>query len=105
MTQPYRKGTMRRFTFVILCLWSTSLCADDPPAFPPTGDYAIEKVEGWSVLVHPKLAKDKAPLVAATLEQLRHQLYEVRRLVPATAVKKLQAVKIWVEDFHPLHAC
>lgn len=79
--------------------------ADKSPAFPATDSYILKKVEGWPVLVHPALAKEQPELVDKTLEHLAFQLHQVRRALPGPAVEKLQGVKIWVENFHPLHAC
>lgn len=74
-------------------------------SFEPTKNYVVRQVEGWPVLLHPQLVKDHPKLIEPMLEQLRHQLYTIKRLIPASAVEKVQTVKIWVENFHPLHPC
>lgn len=96
---------LRTYFALLACLLFVSAGRADDPAFAPTKSYAIHKIEDWTVLVHPNLTKEHRKLLDAALEHLGHQLYTVKRLLPAPAVKKLQTVKIWVEDFHPLHPC
>jgi hypothetical protein len=64
--------------------------------FTETKQYKTESIEGWKVLVAPKLAADQE-LAKRTLRLLRRDLHFVKRYVPSTAVKKLQATTIWVE--------
>jgi hypothetical protein len=91
--------------FALLLLFPAASHAGDKAAFEPTANYLIRKVEGWTVLVHPKLAKDQPALLDKAIEHLGQQLHQLKRVVPAAAVSQLQAVKIWIEDFHPLHPC
>lgn len=78
---------------------------DSYPRFKPTYEYRSGEIEGWHVWVshdfeadHPKLAKD-------TLRQLKEHLVLIRRCVPASALKRLQTVKIWVEYQNRNHPC
>jgi hypothetical protein len=96
---------MRCISGIVLFLAMAALRADEPPAFEATGNYAVRKVEGWTVLIHPVLAKEQPELLDKTLTLLGHQLYQVDRVVPREAVAKLRGVKIWIENFDKLHAC
>lgn len=77
----------------------------EPPKYDPTDAYEPQEVEGWTILVHKQLLSEHGELAQEGLTQLRHQLYQVKRNVPAPAVKKLQNVKIWMELNHPKHPC
>ncbi len=78
--------------------------ADDPrAAYVPTSAYVERQVEGWTVRVNRRLIDgDNAALGRRALELLGEKLAEVRRAVPTPAVKRLQAVPIWlgVDDGH-----
>ena len=64
--------------------------------FTPTDDYAVRKIEGWTVLVNPRL--DAEPeLRDQTLRILGDQLYLVARRLPPDKTRVLRTVKIWVE--------
>jgi hypothetical protein len=75
-----------------ICASGTALAA----SFDPTSSYDARQIHGFPVLVHQKLLADP-PLAKAVLDELDHQLFQVIRRVPAPAVQKLRAVKIWVE--------
>lgn len=74
-------------------------------AYAPSDDYLERDVEGWRVLVLKKLVDDDAELDRRTMTLLRYQLFQVTRIVPATAVEKLRKVTIWVEANEPNHPC
>jgi len=94
----------RRIALFAVLLFA-SAASSGTPSFEPSKNYSVRRVEGWTVLVHPALAKNHDKVLDATIEHLGHQLYTIKRLVPAPALAQLQTVKIWVEDFHPLHPC
>lgn len=80
----------------------------DPPAPPETSDvegYEIRRIEGWRVSVSADFLRDAPGLAAETLEVLEHQLFQIRRKVPAAAVEKLRQVTVWVEEKEPHHPC
>jgi hypothetical protein len=79
--------------------------ADDAPPFEPTANYLVRQVEGWTVMIHPRLADQHPELLDKTLTLLGHHLYQVDRVVPEDAVAKLRKVKVWVENFDKHHAC
>jgi len=68
----------------------------------PTTDYVKRPIEGWTVYVNKKLLADQAGLGAKALRLLETKLYEIRRVVPPAACRKLQAVPIWlgIDDGH-----
>jgi hypothetical protein len=78
--------------------------ADDSSRFAPTSEYAQQRMEGWRLLVHRSLTED-SELAEKTLTHLRHHLYQITRVVPGPALKKLQSVTIWVEKCEPHHPC
>jgi hypothetical protein len=75
------------------------------PRFDPTDRYEARRVEGWDVLVHKALLAEKPDLAGRTLTLLGHQLYQVARVVPPEALRKLKTIRIWVEDREPHHPC
>src|ERR1051325_7020026 len=77
----------------------------DEPSFEPTKNYEIRQVEGWTVMIHPGLAKERPELLDNTLVLLGHQLYQVERTVPKDAFAQLRNVKIWIENFDKHHPC
>jgi len=98
---------MRRIlpTLFAAALIPISASADDVGRFDPTDQYVPREIEGWRVLVHPRLLNEEAELGERVLTLLRHQLYQIERRLPAPAVFKLRRVTIWVERDEPHHAC
>ncbi len=60
-------------------------------------DYQRLEIEGFTVLVNQQLGRSDPNLARQTIEELSHQLYQIRRVVPAVAFGLLQAAPIWVE--------
>ena len=92
-------------TIAFLVVFLVPLChrADEP--FEPTKNYEIRKTHGWTVMIHPALAKEHRELLENTLTLLGHQLYQIDRVVPKDAAAKLRKVKVWIENFDKHHAC
>jgi hypothetical protein len=67
--------------------------------------YKASEIEGWTVYVKKDFLKAKPALADRTLALLRAQLFQIGRIVPAAAVKKLRTVKIWVEENDPSTPC
>lgn len=55
----------------------------------------IQSIEGWTVRIHPKLARDERAATDKALELLKRQLSEIRRTVPRAAVAQLQQIPLW----------
>jgi hypothetical protein len=98
---------MRASTLMILlapALLSTMGRADEPakPRPFPTSSYEKRSIEGWTVHVNKALLGERSELGGKALRLLEVKLYEVKRTVPATALRKLQEVPIWlgVNDGH-----
>jgi hypothetical protein len=70
--------------------------------YVPTSDYASRSIEGWTVRVNKALVGDQADLGAKALRLLEVKLYEIHRMVPPAACRKLQDVPIWlgIDDGH-----
>ena len=73
--------------------------------YTPTADYAVQKIEGWKVFVNNELLSDHTKLADDVLKLLKHQLYQITRVVPDEALKELRCVPIWVEYKAPRHRC
>lgn len=66
-------------------------------AYLPTSGYHRMQIEGWSVLFSNQL-KTEHLLVAKRVKSLLHKkLRHIQQVLPASAVKKLKKIKIWVE--------
>jgi hypothetical protein len=71
-----------------------------PYALDGPGDtaYLTRPVEGWTVHVERKLLQDsKQDLGHRSLRLLANKLYELRMMVPADKLVKLQEVPIWLD--------
>ncbi len=66
------------------------------PAYTATKDYTVRKVEGFEVLVHPDAVADKKE-DAAAMKELRRQLAEMERVLPAETMGRMRKVRIWME--------
>jgi hypothetical protein len=77
--------------------------ADKPP-YDPTEIYVEQQLEGWRLMIHPDLLQDE-DLGEPTLTLLRHQLFQITRVVEPPVLEKLRQVTIWVERLEPHHPC
>lgn len=73
--------------------------------FDPTEQFETKAIEGWVILVNKGLTRDQPELTERVLTLLRQQLYQITRRVPGAALKKLQSIRIWVEEKEPHHPC
>ena len=73
--------------------------------FEPTGNYAVREIEGWKAYIHIAFESESPELCRETLDLLNCQLYQITRMVPASAVKKLRRIPIWIELKEPHHPC
>ena len=85
----------------------TSAGADDRAgtATPSSAQYKTSEIEGWTVYVKKDFLKRQPALADRALTLLRLQLFQIARIVPAAAVKKLRTVRIWVEENDPSTPC
>jgi len=83
--------------------------ADEAPAkgekFEPTSQYEVRDVNGWKVFLNSRFEHTEPELCAETLLLLRHQFYQIERMLPAPAVKKVREIAVWVELDEPHHPC
>ena len=68
------------------------------PRDEPARRYETRRLEGWTVLVNRDLIERQPELTAHGLKELGLQLYQVTRVVPPPALRKLQEIRIWVEE-------
>jgi hypothetical protein len=64
--------------------------------YEPISNYAIQNIEGWTVYVNHRLLNEKEP-GHGILALARVKLYDINRVVPEPALKKLHEVAIWLE--------
>lgn len=74
-------------------------------SYEPTENYAVREVEGWKVYLNKRFEEERPELCGQTLELLKHQLYQITRMVPAPAVEKLRKIAVWVELDEPHYPC
>ncbi|MDG2020392.1 MAG: hypothetical protein P8J59_00425 [Phycisphaerales bacterium] len=89
------------------CSSPASLVDPSRPAAPPTptADYDVRSIRGWKVLVNPAIEAENPALLAATLEELDHQLYMITRVLPKPSLDRIRDIEIWVELDMPKTAC
>ena len=75
------------------------------PKYTPTSDYSSREIEGWKVLVNNELLSEHAGLADDVLKLLKHQLYQITRVVPEGPLKELRRIPIWTEYRAPRHPC
>lgn len=79
--------------------------ADSVPKYDATDIYRRVALDGWQLIVHPRLIDEQPELYAKCLKVFEHQLNEIVRRVPTGPVAKMQQVPIWLELFEPHHPC
>ncbi len=76
---------------------------------PPTSDYTIKEIDGWSIYVQKPLLEAEKELGDNALRLLEDHLFRIVRAVPAAAVAELRKIRIWlhykgrgnVGQYHP----
>jgi hypothetical protein len=63
--------------------------------YEPISNYAIRKIEGWTIYVNNPLLNEK--IGKDVLKLMRAKLYDINRVVPKLALKELHKVAIWLE--------
>lgn len=74
-------------------------------AYEPTTSYTVKDLQGWKVYVNNALSGEHVQLCADVLQLLDTKLYEVARVVSATAAVELRKTSIWVEYDNPKFPC
>lgn len=72
------------------------LLAPRAGAFEPTANYKARQIHGFTILVHPEVAKHPDEAKGA-FEELDAQLKKVCAVVPEKPLAQLKKVKFWVE--------
>ena len=92
---PLNTPYMRSLFAVCFLVGTTAIAA----AHEPTERYNLREIEGWQVYVHRDLLPDgkHKDVGAPALRQLKYGLAKTKQMVAADALKKLQAVMIWLE--------
>lgn len=81
---------------VPLCVALVLLFAPRAAAFEPTANYTKREAQGFTVLVHPEVAKHPEEAKVA-FEELESQLKKICAVVPEKPLAELKKVKFWVE--------
>lgn len=94
----------RRFTTVLLCavlvtcmLASAASAEPKKKSYKPLSQYEERKLEGWTVYVEKSLLENHPKLAAEALRVAENQLFNITRVVPEQAVKKLRQVPVWMQ--------
>lgn len=64
-------------------------------------EYLVKELEGWTIHVRKELIRDQHILTNRALGLLQNQLKEIRKVVPAEAVAKLQTIQLWFSPDYP----
>jgi hypothetical protein len=86
------------FQCLSLCVWILLVgitYAENATVFPKRT--MVEK-EGWKIHISQKLLESEKEATNRALELLVPQLQEIKKVVPAVAVKKLQTVPLWFTE-------
>jgi len=75
--------------------------AYDKPANKDTESHESRTISGWVVKINKKLLKTDGERTEKAMVLLKGQLDEVKRVVPAGALKEIQKVTIWVSPEYP----
>jgi len=75
--------------------------------FPPTADYRLRTIHGWTVRVHKELLDPQNDIGARAVRLLEFKLDRIVQMVPPRAVEKLRQVPIWISayDRRKRHRC
>lgn len=65
-------------------------------------EHEVRDVEGWQIHVDVELLQDKDGSGADALRVLANKLFELKLILPADKVERLQQVPIWIDREHPL---
>ena len=72
----------------------------------PEDVYRDQQVLGWRLRIHRALDRPERHAARdAALAEIKKQLQQVVKRVPAKAVTALREISIWLEDDHPRHRC
>lgn len=63
--------------------------------------YSDRQIEGWTVHIAKSLLTNQVELVEPALGLLQKQLAEINRVIPKTALAKIQAVPLWFSPEYP----
>ena len=76
-------------------------------AYPPTSDYRVRTMVGWTVRVHKELLTTDKALGEKALRLLAFKLDRIVQMVPPPAVAKLRQIPIWLSayDRQKRHSC
>ncbi|MFC1715779.1 hypothetical protein ACFL6S_19075 [Candidatus Poribacteria bacterium] len=69
----------------------------DQVEYEPTSNYEMQNIEGWTVYVNRRLLDEEKELGHDFLRLMRVKLYDINRLFPSSALKRLYDVAIWLE--------
>ena len=75
--------------------------------YPPTADYCVRTMAGWTVRVHKELLTTDKAVGEKAIRLLGFKLDRIVRMVPAAAVEKLRRIPIWLSayDRQKRHPC
>lgn len=96
---------MKNWMEGVQCLWGVMLGmgvlmgvtrAEDKELSKKRDAFDVRTISGWVVKINNRLLQNDGKLTEKAMELLKGQLDEVKRVVPAEALREMQKVPIWV---------
>ena len=85
---------------IAVCLFSSlALLAEESPstpAFEPTASYKQAEIQGFTILINPRVVKHE-PVFRAMWAEVEKQLKHIVRVVPDAPLAEFRKSRIWVE--------
>lgn len=88
---------MKRIAWMPAVVFLGAMTSMSAVAYDSTDQYEERQVEGWTLRINRTLLQH-SQLAEEVLREMRRQLIQVARTVPAPALAKLRHVAIWVEE-------
>lgn len=91
------KSRTLRLAVLLFCVRAATAKPTTAPSYQPTSTYTQQTIGGWKVMIGSELAKDHADIEQQAVELLRVKCFDIARVVPTEALKRLREVTIWLE--------
>ncbi|MHC5112054.1 MAG: hypothetical protein ACYTHJ_19495 [Planctomycetota bacterium] len=86
-------------------LVTTAQAEPERPEYAPTSAYEVRDIQGWTVRIRKELLETNPELARDVTLLLDAKLYDVKRVIPPPAVKRLQEMAVWIERHNPDYPC
>ncbi len=85
------------FTLLLVYFRVSAASPTTAPSYPATSSYTQQTINGWKVMIGAELTSNHPEIEQRTLDLLRVKLFDITRVVPPDALKRLREVTIWLE--------